>query len=292
MVEGSLSTYPYGLKIRDMADPKDNPTNAGQTTLNQGEGEVSFSRVGPLLSPERFKKKFLFGVPMKAALTGEEIDMEDLKDFLYDAISEVEMQCRIPVSPVTIVDKFDFEVSNDRMFSERQLTRHPVIKVTKLAALWPGRQEGQEYLFPTSWVSVQADSGLVQIVPNSADVQTNADAHFVTSMPYRAMVLGHATQWPNMWRIEYQAGFEHDKIPHAVNSLIGTIAALQLLSQMGPAIFPMNSVSIGLDGLSQGSGSPGPQWLAGRIQDLTQERDRLVQMIRAHYGTDMTMAVF
>lgn len=271
--------------------PGDAPVNGKATDLNQGVGEDGFSRHAALLDPQKFKKKYLFGVPLRAALTGETIDIDDLKEYIYDAVQEFEMQVRIPVSPVRQTDKFDYVQADEMQFSTRQTTRWPILEVEALWALWPGRQEGSELPYPTGWVSIQGDQGLFSIVPNSADL-TNADTQFLASIPYRALGLGNVQQWPNMWRIQYKAGFDHDKIPHAVNHLIGVMAAINFLSIMGPAIFPMNSVSVSVDGVAQGTGSPGPQWLAGRIADLTAERDRLIPMMKSHYGTDMQMKVF
>lgn len=274
-----------------MADPKDSPLQSHQTPLNQGTSEPGFARVGPILDVERFRQEYLFGVPMRAALTGEEISSETLKNFIRKGISDFETSVRIPVHPVQAEDMFDFERSDDLNFGTRRLTRWPLLDVSNLAALWPGRMEGQETDYPTSWVTKNDDTGLIRVVPNSGSM-INADAGFINSTGYKAIVLGQMKAWPNMWRIRYRAGFDFDKIPDVVNDLIGTLAAIKFLSQMGPAIFPFNSFSVGVDGLSQGTSNAGPQWLAQRIADLTGERDRLVGQLKSHFGTDIMFAAW
>lgn len=269
--------------------PTDNPVIANTSVLNEGQIQDGRTNCGPLIDVERLRQEYLFGIPMRAALTGDTISDNTLKQFIRKAISDFETSVRIPVTPVKIEDRFDFERWNDLQFSTRQLTRWPVLKVTKLAALWPGRSEGEETIYPTGWVTPQGDSGLVRIVPTSGSILDNGNAQFVNSVGYQGLAIGNMKQWPNLWRIEFIAGFDFDKVPDAVNDLIGTIAAIKFLSQMGPAIFPFNSISTGIDGMSQGTSNAGPQWLAQRMQELQAEAQRMTLQLKAHYGTDQLL---
>jgi hypothetical protein len=269
-----------------MSDPKDRPVIIDAATLDQGIGEPGQARSGPLLDIERFKQEYLFGVPMVSPLTGQEITDETLKQFLRKGVAEFETSVRIPVSPVHLLEKIDYERADDQMFGTKRLRRWPLISVLSLKAQWPGRVSGQEVPYPTSWIEADGDTGLIRIVPRSgSDVQ--ADVNFISSLGYAGMTLGNVKSWPAMWHIEYTAGFPHDQVPDAVNDLIGVYAAIKFLSQMGPAIFPVNSYSIGIDGMSQGTSNSGPQWLAARLQDLAQQAETMKAQLRAHYGTDI-----
>ena len=250
------------------------------------------TRHGPLLSVEELRDEYLFGVPMRAPLTGQEISDETLKRFIRKGIAEVEQAVRIPVHPVKVTqEKIDYERADDIQFGTKKLMRFPVIQVDALQALWPGRIEGQEINYPTNWVELSPETGVIRLVPRSgSDVQ--ADVNFIRSVGYQGIPISGLKHWPNMWRVSYTAGFPHDQVPDSINDLIGTIAALKFLSQMGPAIFPMNSYSTGIDSMSQSSGNAGPQWLAGRIKELTDERDRMVNQLKAYYGTDITLSVW
>lgn len=278
----------------DPNDPR-NPTDTliitDASDLDMGDADPSFTRTGPLLDPDRLKQEYLFGVPMRAVLTGEVISNDTMKRFISNAISDFETSVRVAVRPVRILQKFDFERADDISFGTRQMKRWPVTKVEKLSALWPGRSDGQEYNYPTDWVEMDGDTGLMRIVPRSS-TEGSSNGQYISSGYAGIPLVGNFKSWPSLWRVQYIAGFEYDKVPHSVNHLIGILAAIQFLSQMGPAIFPYNSQSIGIDGMSQGTGSPGPQWLAGRIAELTAERDRLVANLRAHYGTDVMLAAF
>lgn len=277
----------------------DNPVVfGGATPLNMGLGEPGFDRFGPLIDPQRVKDEYLFGIPLKAALTGQELSDETIKAVIRKAVGDFETSVRIAVNPVRITDMIDFQRADDAQFGTKKLTRWPVLKVENLKALWPGRNDimaqfgdSQEIDYPTSWVSLLGDQGLIRVIPNSGTL-VNADVNFLASSAYRSIVLGGLKSWPNMWRVTFIAGMDYDKIPDIVNDCIGTMAAIRILSQLGPAIFPLASHGIGLDGLSQSVATAGPQWLAGRLQELTAERDRLVDQMKSHYGTDIQFTVF
>lgn len=285
--------------MSDITGGNDNPVIQGAATpMFLGTMEPGFKeeRVGPILTVERFRNEYLWGIPKKAILTGEELTDDILKQFILKGIGDLEMAVRIAVNPVKIEDRFDFERADDLMFSTRRMTRWPILSVEKLRALWPGRNEtlpgqSQEIDYPTSWVTLQGDMGLVRIIPNSGTV-VNADVSFLASSAYRTAVLGGLKTWPNMWRITYIAGLNFDQIPSTVNDCIGVMAALKLLSMLGPVLFPFNSQSVGIDGMSQSMATPGPMWLQQRMAELAQERDRLVQLLKNYYGTDLYFSVW
>jgi hypothetical protein len=53
---------------------------------------------------------------------------------------------------------------------------------------------------------------------------------------------------------------------------------------MGPILFPANSVSIGIDGVSQSTGTMGVRHFMERIDMLTKERERLIDIVKGYYG--------
>jgi hypothetical protein len=61
---------------------------------------------------------------------------------------------------------------------------------------------------------------------------------------------------------------------------------------MGPAIFPVLSQNVSLDGMGQSVTTSGPTWLQLRIQELSAERDRLIASLKTIYGTDIFFAAF
>jgi hypothetical protein len=261
--------------------------------MDMGVGD--FARTEPLITVDRIKDEYLFGIPLVASLTGQELPERVLRQAILKSVGDFETSVHIPAMPVRITDRFDFERADDMQFGMRQLTRFPILKIENLKALWPGRNDilmgvdggtTQEVDYPTSWVTLQGDRGIFRIVPNTGSI-VNADASFIASSAYRSIILGGLKQWPNMWRVTYIAGFPSDQVPILVNDLIGTFAAIRMLGMLGPAIFPVNSHATGIDGMSQSTSTAGPQWLANRLQELTAERDRLIAQVKAYYGTDI-----
>jgi hypothetical protein len=274
----------------------DNPVISGAATpLDMGVGDPGFTRTEPLITIERIKDEYLFGIPLVASLTGQELPERVIRQAILKAVGDVETSIHIPVQPVRVTDRFDFERADDIQFGLRQLTKFPVLKIENLKALWPGRNDimagidnnqTQEVDYPTSWVTLQGDRGIFRVVPNTGSI-VNADASFIASSAYRSIILGGLKSWPNMWRVTYIAGFESEQVPVIVNDLIGVMAAIRLLAMLGPAIFPVNAQAVGIDGMSQSTSTAGPQWLANRVGELNIEKDRLTTSLKAYYGTDV-----
>jgi hypothetical protein len=288
--------------VGPVANGNDNPVTTGAATpMNMGEGEPGFIRTEPLIDRDRVLWEYMFGIPMQASITEDKLPGHVIDAAIRKAVGDVETSVHIAISPVRMPqERFDFERADDLSFGTRQLMRWPVLKVEHLRALWPGRNDvlqpfGQnlsgEVDYPTSWVTLQGDSGLIRIVPNTGSIVA-ADASFLSSSAYRSIVLGGLKSWPNMWRLTYIAGMEHDKVPCIVNDLIGSHAAKRVLSMMGPAIFPIAGQAIGLDGMSQSTSTAGPQWLAMRIKDLNDDITRLTAQLKAYFGTDLMFFAF
>jgi hypothetical protein len=61
------------------------------------------------------------------------------------------------------------------------------------------------------------------------------------------------------------------------------MAAINILSTLGPILFPSNSISIGIDGASQSTSTMGPKYLNDRIDQLKEERDRHIDVAKGYY---------
>jgi len=272
----------------------DNPQifNPGSSLLT--EVQPGDSRVAPLLTVEDFKDGYLFGLPLKSALTGQEITDAILKKFILKGVAEAETTLRIAITPVRMVDKLDWERADDSgmAFGHKQLTRWPVQQIEELAIIWPGRDNVSAMLFPTNWVrSTLADKGLVRIVPISGTLQ-NANSAFIGSTGYAAMYFPGVRTWPAAFRITYIAGFLADQVPHVMNDYIGILAAKKFLSMMGPLIFPANSMAVATQGMSQSTATAGPQFLAQRMQELEAESLKLEVELKTYYGMDVMFSIW
>jgi hypothetical protein len=136
---------------------------------------------------------------------------------------------------------------------------------------------------PLEFIHTQPQEGTVQLVP----AQGVSISGFITSLysglGFHAFNSQAISYWPGAIHIVYQAGFEKDKVPGLLSSLIENMAAFKFLSSMGPILFPHNSVSIGIDGTSQSVGTLGPAYLQLRLKDLQDMIEKQMDVARGYY---------
>ena len=99
-------------------------------------------------------------------------------------------------------------------------------------------------------------------------------------------------EFPGGVRIKYTAGFEKDKIPAAVVSLVENTAAYNLQSIIGPVIFPANTVGISIDGVSQSTGTQGPAFLKERMATLETIIEKQKTVVKGYYQRAFQIDVF
>jgi hypothetical protein len=275
-----------------MAD--DSPIKGRTDALLNGQSEPGFTRTGPILGVEELVDDYLTGLPLISALTGEPVSEKTLERFITRAISDVEVALRIPLSPTRCQDHFDFKQADDQFgLGVKKLQRFPIIQIEALEICYPGRDPNDDTQYATvssNWAVLDGDTGLVRVVPTAGNSFT-PNIGFVTSQGYRIPYGGNFEAWPNMWRITYVAGFQHDRVPAIVNDLVGHYAACRAISTLGPLIYPANGYSIGQGQFSQSTSTMGPAFLAQRLQELTAERDRILGFLKVHFSQAVQFAV-
>lgn len=253
--------------------------------------EGGFKRFGTMPTPKDVRKQ-LWGIPLKSPLTGEEITDEMLQDEIHKAVSAIEHDLKLYISPVTI----NREPHNYRWsdfyhsFCFIQLKQRPVLEIHKVEVSIPSANDQDNLVeWPTGWVRGHHDHGQIQLVPLSGSgsiliTQIGSGANF----PVR---LFNSDHFPQFWRVSYRVGFENDEIPLMITSLIETVAALRLLELVAPILFPHSSYSLNIDGLGQAVGLPGPTWLTGRINSLKERKEEYLAAARSFYQLSLSMDV-
>ena len=137
--------------------------------------------------------------------------------------------------------------------------------------------------FPLEHVHVMGQEGTVQLVPAFGTSLGGFLLSAFSGAQFHALRSAGITSFPGAIRVQYVSGFAPDKIPYMISQLISTLAAINILSILGPILFPHSSTSISIDSVSQSVGSFGPKHLNDRIQQLTEERDRLLDTARSYY---------
>jgi hypothetical protein len=252
------------------------------------DGEDStrtFERYMPLPTPTNLKDRALFGVPLTSALTGQTISDETIKHYIDSAISELEHELDLYITPVTFEEKHDYNRHEFNWNYNYLKLNHPnVIVVEEVQLSFSNDQTNLGFVqFPMEHVHVMPQEGVIQLVPAFGTSLSGFLLSAFSGTQFHALRAIGLENFPGAVRVMYQAGFEQDKIPAAIVSLIENLAAHKLLTFIGPLIFPHTSVGVSMDGVSQSVGTPGPQFLAARIKDLADIIQTQKDTIKGYY---------
>ena len=241
-------------------------------------------RVEPLLTVEKLKSRYLRGVNLTLP-NGDVITDDDLQDKIMLATNETEILVGVPVEPIEYSEKIMFDLSLYKKFIHIKTNYKPIIEVKRFAIESADRQ----ILFdiPLEWVEISNGAhGQLNVVP----YLTNYGGKTVSALVSNAGVaflatLGDGVRWvPGYWRIEYIAGMcnKSGQVPVVANELIGTLAAMHLLSMLAPAD-NISSTSLGQDGISQSTGRAGIDRYRIRMEELEKKKEELVAKLRKVY---------
>jgi len=253
-----------------------------------------FERYGSLPTPAEMRKRALFGIPLKSALTGEEIDDDTLKHYIDSAISEIEHEMDLYVTPVRFEEKHDYQRHEFTWSYNYTKLRHPnIINIEKVELTFSNSDVDDGFVnFPLEFVHVMPQEGVMQLVPAFGTSLSGFLLSAFSGTQFHALRAIGLDNFPGGVRITYTAGFEKDKVPTAMIELIENMAAWKLLSFIGPLIFPHTSVGVSMDGVSQSVGTPGPQFLVNRIKDLGEIIDKQKIAIKGYYQRTFQMDFF
>lgn len=250
------------------------------------EQDPTTNRYQPLPTPEDMKKRTLFGIPLRSFLTGELVDDATLQYYLDVAISEIEHSLDMYITPVTFRERQDYSRHLQFWsFGYLKVDHTPILNVSKFALTFNNGNDTGKVLvnIPLEFIHVQPGEGTIQLVPASGVTISGLITSMYSGLGYHAFNSQTISNWPGAIDIEYQSGFEKDKIPAMLAGLIENLAALKFLSSLGPILFPHNSTSISIDGTSQSVGTLGPAFLAGRIADLEKMIEKQMDIARGYY---------
>ncbi len=253
-------------------------------------------RIEPFLTPELFKTRYLLGLPfyLLGPSAEELLKPEVLKDRIMMAMSETEVQLGTSLTREEFVDKLPFDWSLYKSFIHLKPRHKPIISLESLAIV----ASNDEIIFqvPSVWVDMaNASIGQLNVIPLLAAFgATNASGTPITSVNQGAGIAflaiwgasGATTQVPSYWQITGSYGISNreGQLPVIVNQLVGTNAAINILSQLAMFFFT-TSQSQSQDGISQSSSMLGPRIFALRIEELIKNRDELISKIKNVFST-------
>jgi hypothetical protein len=254
--------------------------------------DAELSRIEPILTPQQLKTRHLFGIPlvsrMKDPISGKHQVMteEMLNDIIIGAVNQAEREVKIDISPVQRRLKLPFDRVSYESYGYMMLPNRPVTSLEKVS-ITPSN--GLDvFVMPLEWVeTAYLVRGQLNIIPmTAAFIQGGYVSGGPTSSALFFMTFLGGRSWiPAWWQLEFTSGYKDGMVPRIVNELVGTIAAMEVLSMLATTYAQHQSHSLGIDGLSQSISTPGPMLFKTRTDELLEKRDRLIGRIRSLYGT-------
>lgn len=239
----------------------------------------------PLPTATTLKDTSLFGIPLKSAFTGQTMSDATLEGYIQKAISRLEHELNIFITPVAFEERQDY---SRELWTQQnawmKLNNGPILDVQEVSlSFGSGTPLPPIITFPLEYVTVHPQDPAIQLVP----ILGTPTAGFVLSSfagaQFAALMAAGIYQFPNAVKIRYRAGFDKDKCPALISGLVEKMAAVMAMSALGPVFMPYNSVSIGLDGVSQGTGSAGINFFATRLQDLQTQIQQEIEAAKSYY---------
>lgn len=165
-----------------------------------------------------------------------------------------------------------------------KLDHSPILNVEKLELSFTNDAHVPGFVnFPMEHVHVMSQEGTIQLVPAFGTSLSGFLLSAFSGTQFHALSATGMSNFPGGIRVKYTAGFEECRIPVIISQLVGVMAAINILSILGPILFPNTSVSISADGLGQSTGTLGPKFLLDRIAQLERERDRQLEAVKGYY---------
>jgi hypothetical protein len=245
----------------------------------------NFERYMQLPTPTDLRNRALFGIPLTSSLTGQSLSDEAIKHYIDASISQLEHELDLYITPVTFEEKHDYNRHEFTWNYNYLKLNHPnVITVEEVQLSFSNDQSNLGFVqFPMEHVHLQPQEGVIQLVPAFGTSLSGFLLSAFSGTQFHALRAIGLDNFPGAVRVKYQAGFEKDKVPAAIVSLIENVAAYNILTFMGPLIFPHTSVGVSIDGVSQSVGTPGPQFLVNRINDLSNIIQMQKDAVKGYY---------
>lgn len=260
------------------SDPSDPVEGAGLALLN-------------VLSVAQMKQRYMFGIDLTND-QGEPLPDSVWEHYIFAAIEVLEHQIDIPILPTTFEGEMhDYYRSDYGQYNIIQLENYPVISVEDFTVQYPSGQNVVK--FPPEWIRLDKNHGLLRIVPTAG---TLSEILVGAGGSYLPAIYNGLPHLPDLFSVDYTAGFEDGKTPQNLLDIIGKIASMGPFNIFGDLIAGAGiaNLSISIDGLSQNIGTTSSATNSGygaRLGQYVKEVKEQIPMLRRYYkGIRMVVA--
>ena len=221
-----------------------------------------------LPTPFEIKDSWCFGLPLTNEY-GRPISDHRIRQFIDGARRRVERHVGILFKPTVICTRpsernlikgtdyeiaepaYDYDAKAYRQWGFLQLRERPVQELFGLQLVLPNGQVIVDFMTRKEWIKLYSDTGQIHIVPYAGDATL---FHLLggsqSGFPF---VTGRINQnLPQMWYVDYVAGYKQKEIPEDIRNMVAKIAAVDVLGITGDALLAgIASASTSMDGLSE-----------------------------------------
>lgn len=217
--------------------------------------------VEPLINLEELKTRWLFGILPIISEDGEELGDEALQSYIDTAISTIEHDLDISLTPRRVIERKDYYQNDYYEWGYFHLNNIPVIDNPKISVVYllnptdpldPDSPLVPETVLeiPKNWVRIRKHSGELRLIPNNrfpANLAIDSAGAFFPELFNRHSMV------PDLWHIEYTHGFQAGKVPKLINAAVGMMASIMAMNIAGDLRIGSGiaSLSLNLDGMSQ-----------------------------------------
>lgn len=228
---------------------------------------VDYSQTN-LPTVDEIRNRWCFGLPLNKE-DGEVMSDGDIHQYLMGAVKQVERKLGIFLKPTVIacnpherglIQGVDYEVEEPpydydwfayRQWGFLQLRERPVQELLTFKMVLPNGQLIVDFLSKDEWVKLYKDQGQLHIVPYAGDPSLFAILGG-TQTGYPIVTGQLNSRLPQMFYVDYIAGYPLGKIPDDVCNVIAKIATIDILGIAGDAVLAgVASLSTSIDGLSE-----------------------------------------
>lgn len=261
----------------------------------EGAIATTWMHLEPLITPEAVKEQFLWGIPLVSGMRDpesgkvERMGIGAIKERIRRAVAIVETDTSLDIFPRQYIHKLAFDRFDYASFGFLKLPKTPVASIESMTIM-PANNT-TIFTIPLDWIeTANMAKGQISLIPigvgmvGNTGVVTGDVTGGAAAGSYFLSVLGQQPWIPAYWGITYTTGFKNAEVPVIFNELIGTIAAILVLSDLAATYAKSTSASLGIDGGSQSVGTPGPQLFDTKIALLTESRKSLTKKLKNLYG--------
>jgi hypothetical protein len=248
---------------------------------------ASFTRVEPLLTPDQFISRFMWGIPLVSPITKQPLTGEQIKDFIQMAANSFEMDAQMDLFPVQRKHRLPFQRDQYQEFIYTEIPNKPILSVDALQIVTSDDQV--VYTVPPEWIdTANFIDGKINVVPLSPMI--GGTSAFSPSAGGGFLVLIGLSDWlPAYWQVTATSGFNLKAgVPVIVNRMVGLKAAIMLFSTLIPQ-YQYSSYSLGIDAVSQSQTTQAPQLFAQVRQAYIEEYEDLIQKLKIKFNNGIIL---